>query len=479
MPCSPLRRSRNHCAIAWSDTGRPATSWASPRAGSRRGRDPARLVLQRQRVHPRQVERLGMPLGHRLVADEHEVEVAGPAPAGVERLLRLVARALDRRSAPGDLRAVRGSPPGASPRTGRIGRYRRSNARSMAPGEQRRLLGVGRPEQRERALERRRVVERRADVQRPRRPGARRQTAPMRSCSSSNRASGASASSTATATGITTTSAAPRAIARSTLASTARGPRRTRRSRRGASSAAASRSATRRVREHAGRHAPDPFDLVAERRSSIADRPVGGRRAGARARSTSTRLTAPDARARAVARSPCGRMPEALYGRIAVRRSRHAVVRCARRARSSAGGFDPGQRPVRAAASAIRLARCPVAPSRDRVRGTGRRRSRSPRTRHVSGGDIRIADLPHSSTSRPLWKAAHWTASACVGGVELDRDHQALAADVADEPGMGLEQRPRAGAVPGRRAPAALATSPPSSRSSVASAAAQATGLPP
>ena len=31
----------------------------------------------------------------------------------------------------------------------------------------------------------------------------------------------------------------------------------------------------------------------------------------------------------------------------------------------------------------------------------------------VSAGDIRTLDLPHSRTSRPRWKQAHWTSSAC------------------------------------------------------------------
>ena len=31
----------------------------------------------------------------------------------------------------------------------------------------------------------------------------------------------------------------------------------------------------------------------------------------------------------------------------------------------------------------------------------------------VSAGDIRTLDLPHSRTSRPRWKASHWTSSAC------------------------------------------------------------------
>ena len=76
-------------------------------------------------------------------------------------------------------------------------------------------------------------------------------------------------------------------------------------------------------------------------------------------------------------------------------------------------------------------------------------------------------------------EAAHWTSSACSARVELDADHQALAAHVADEPvgsGPASGRSPASACSP--RA-AALSTRPPSSSSIVARAAAQATGLPP
>ena len=76
-------------------------------------------------------------------------------------------------------------------------------------------------------------------------------------------------------------------------------------------------------------------------------------------------------------------------------------------------------------------------------------------------------------------EGGHWTASARVARVELDADHQALAADVADDAGVARRRAGRGRPSPGRRARAAFSTRPSSSSSIVASAAAQATGLPP
>ena len=77
--------------------------------------------------------------------------------------------------------------------------------------------------------------------------------------------------------------------------------------------------------------------------------------------------------------------------------------------------------------------------------------------------------MPHSRTSRPRWKAAHLDRLGVVGVVELDADHQALAADVADEPGRRASELGAGRPAPARRGPAALATRPPSSSSIVAS----------
>ena len=122
----------------------------------------------------------------------------------------------------------------------------------------------------------------------------------------------------------------------------------------------------------------------------------------------------------------------------------------ARRARRSAGGLALVER-AGVGTSARTSAPCPATCA-----------TASPKIRSavaisasvtVSAGDIRTLDLPHSRTSRPRSKQAHWTASACSADVELDAEHQALAADVADEAVEALDERPRARPAPARRAP--------------------------
>ena len=50
----------------------------------------------------------------------------------------------------------------------------------------------------------------------------------------------------------------------------------------------------------------------------------------------------------------------------------------------------------------------------------------------ISGGERRIAFLPHSSTSRPRWKQTCATASRQLGRRQLDANHQADAAHLGD-----------------------------------------------
>ena len=71
----------------------------------------------------------------------------------------------------------------------------------------------------------------------------------------------------------------------------------------------------------------------------------------------------------------------------------------------------------------------------------------------VSAGDIRTLDLPHSRTSRPRWKHGPLDLLGVLGRVELDAEHQALAADVADEPSDRSAGAAAARRMPARRAP--------------------------
>ncbi len=97
----------------------------------------------------------------------------------------------------------------------------------------------------------------------------------------------------------------------------------------------------------------------------------------------------------------------------------------------------------------------------------------------VSAGDIRTLDLPHSRTSRPRSKQAHWTSSACSAvsnSTPIIRPLPRTSRTSPSEPADAAARRPASACSPRT---AALSTSPPSSSSIVASAAAQATGLPP
>ena len=96
MPCRPDRRSRNHRAIAWRLTGRPAIACAARLGGSRVGATHPPLVRQGQRVHTGHRKRLGMECGHRRIAEQDDVQVAGSRSAGVEWLLGFVGVPLDR-----------------------------------------------------------------------------------------------------------------------------------------------------------------------------------------------------------------------------------------------------------------------------------------------------------------------------------------------------------------------------------------------
>ena len=96
----------------------------------------------------------------------------------------------------------------------------------------------------------------------------------------------------------------------------------------------------------------------------------------------------------------------------------------------------------------------------------------------VSGGDIRTDRTPHSRTSRPRSKQAHWTSSAWSPVSNSTPSIRPLPRTSRTRP----SKRPTSGRNPAiacsPRA-AALAIRPPSSKSIVASDAAQATGLPP
>ena len=63
----------------------------------------------------------------------------------------------------------------------------------------------------------------------------------------------------------------------------------------------------------------------------------------------------------------------------------------------------------------------------------------------TSGGDIRTQSSPASRTRRPAVERLHLDGLGGLAGVELDADHEALAADVADErrePVHGAAARP-------------------------------------
>ena len=83
----------------------------------------------------------------------------------------------------------------------------------------------------------------------------------------------------------------------------------------------------------------------------------------------------------------------------------------------------------------------------------------------IRGGDMRTAPSPASSTSRPRWKQAHLDGVGRLGRVELDADHEAHAADVADQSPGSAPGAAQARPAPARRARAALAISPSSSSS--------------
>ena len=112
-----------------------------------------------------------------------------------------------------------------------------------------------------------------------------------------------------------------------------------------------------------------------------------------------------------------------------------------------------------------------------------RRRSAPPSRRRdseaTSGGHRRTVCSPHSRTSRPRWKHAHLDVLGELRRGELDADHQALAADVEDRARVAARCSARRPAIACSPRAAALSMSPSSSSSIVASAAAQATGLPP
>ena len=113
---------------------------------------------------------------------------------------------------------------------------------------------------------------------------------------------------------------------------------------------------------------------------------------------------------------------------------------------------------------------------RPRRRDAGRCPSRRRET--VRAGDIRTLDLPHSRTSSPRSKQAHWTSSACSAVSNSTPIIRPLPRTSRTSSGTGRRAaRDPTGACSPRAA--ALAIRPPSSRSIVASAAAQATGLPP
>ena len=129
----------------------------------RRLGDVAGLVVQGLGVHPRKIEGIGRPRCHRLLADEDDVEVAGPGTVGVERLAGLVALPLDRGATEGE--------PGARRDAGLERRHEPCEPVEVAaeraldrPREQRGLLRARRPQRRDRRLERRGMVERRPDV---------------------------------------------------------------------------------------------------------------------------------------------------------------------------------------------------------------------------------------------------------------------------------------------------------------------------
>src|SRR3954451_2936505 len=126
-------------------------------------RDRARLVVQRLRVHPRKVERFGRPRGHRRLAEEDDVEIAGAGSLCVERLAGLVALPLDGGAAEGAPR------PGGTPRVARRHEPREAvQVPTEGPGdrtgEQRRLLGARGTQGGDGRLERGRMIERRPDV---------------------------------------------------------------------------------------------------------------------------------------------------------------------------------------------------------------------------------------------------------------------------------------------------------------------------
>ena len=164
---SPAARNGGRGTSAPSPGAPPA---ARRRPGPPRGparaaalRDVARLVVQRLGVHPRKIERVGRPCGHRLVADEHDVQVAGAGASRIERLAGLVALPLHRGAAEhqsragGDARLERGHEPGEPVEVA---------AERAVDGarEQRRLLRARRTKRGNCRLEGWGVIERRPDV---------------------------------------------------------------------------------------------------------------------------------------------------------------------------------------------------------------------------------------------------------------------------------------------------------------------------
>ena len=97
----------------------------------------------------------------------------------------------------------------------------------------------------------------------------------------------------------------------------------------------------------------------------------------------------------------------------------------------------PRRRPLGRTSSGRRPRRRP------RRRSAGRSPSRPRET--VSAGDIRTLELAALEDEQAALEAGPLDLLGVLGRVELDAEHQALAADVADEPVEALDQRPQPG----------------------------------
>ena len=302
--------------------------------------------------------------------------------------------------------------------------------------------------------------------------GCSRPTSSRRRCSSSRSGSRRlpSASSTARPTGTTATAAAPSSIRARTAsiassavaaywtvgssssseiaaASTSSRPGVTApagTSRRFATSSRTARQTSVRVAASAAAASAGSGGATAGSSSSASDRVSGARtasstdaRAGAGRggrETTRTRLTGTNDRARAISaarRAACRRV----IGCLSMRGPRQAP-------RGQPADSTPGTESPWAADCATSRTSAPRWAATWATLSMNRRTAVSASACDTtSGGDIRTQSSPASRTSRPRSKRLHLDGLGGLAGVELDADHQALAAHVTDEPREPVEER--------------------------------------